>query len=70
MNTQQQATDRQEIYYEAQARVLQTLDAVRAQVEAHGAKAARGEYHWGYIGDLTHLQEELAQLLTTTQDAA
>ena len=63
MSTQQDATNRQETYYQTQTRILQTLDAVRAKVLAHGAQAAGGQYHWGYIGDLTHIQEALETLL-------
>lgn len=63
MTTQQAATDRTETYCEAQTRILQTLDALRTQVLAHGAQAADGQYHWGYIGDLTYIQSQLDQLV-------
>ena len=61
--TTQTATDREATYYEAQMRILQTLDALRAQVLAHGVQATGGQYHWGYIGDLTHIQSQLDQLV-------
>jgi hypothetical protein len=63
MTTPTQETARQETYYTKQAAILETLDALRMQVLAHGAQAAEGQYHWGYIGDLTHIQAQLDQLV-------
>ena len=55
--------ERRETYYAKQVAILQTLEALRTQVMAHGASAAGGQYHWGYIGDLGHMQDELNNLL-------
>jgi hypothetical protein len=61
--TQTSETARQATYYAQQAAILETLDALRTRVLAHGAQAAEGQYHWGYIGDLTHIQAQLDQLV-------
>jgi hypothetical protein len=60
---QTRETARRETYYAQQAAILETLDALRTRVLAHGAQAAGGQYHWGYIGDLTHIQEQLDKLV-------
>jgi hypothetical protein len=62
--------DRQALYYTKQAEILRSLKELQTLIEAHGVEAASGDYHWGYIGDLTHIHEHLHELVRNDDEQA
>lgn len=58
---------RKERYYELSAEISTMLGTLHDLVQAHGATAAGGQYHWGSIGDLEHIKAHLAELMTTEE---
>ena len=59
---------RQALYYDKTAEIRRTLTALTALLDAHAVQASSEQYHWGYIGDLTHIQEHLNELLTNVKE--
>jgi hypothetical protein len=50
------------------ATAQETLRRIAAQLAEHEARQAAQPLNWGYVGDLGHINEELAQVLAGLGD--
>ena len=59
MNTKNQA---QLVYKDKKAEIRKLLKSIEAGIEKHSTKANRDGIHWGYVGDLTSVEEALKEI--------
>jgi hypothetical protein len=52
--------DPQAAYRERQERIAGLMDAIRKKMGRHAA----GKINWGHVGDLGHVEELLAEIIT------
>lgn len=52
--------DPQAAYRERQEKIAGLMDAIREKLDRH----AEGKINWGHVGDLGHVKELLAEIIT------
>lgn len=52
-----------EVYREKQTAVRGLLDDLGRLLERHGAQQTERPLHWGFVGDMAHVEERLKEVI-------